>query len=175
MVRMSFLGVVVSLVAISTTQIHAQVPEVRIGDVVRVTLKGTSPPVEGIFTGWEAERWIVSPSGGMRTSIDPSEVIDLERRTSQSNASRGALIGAAVMLGVGLLYVATSEPCDDGLLDDLCKGTQAAAMVLGPVVGAGGGALIGMNFRTDRWVSGRIPDRQPPGVAVTVTWALTIH
>ena len=102
--------------------------------------------------------WVrVGSAAGPLVSIDRADIHELEISDGRRrNPGKGALWGAGVGLGMGLLAAATLDDCTVGTSRfwfDLCDGEEDVLILGSIVAGAAWGALVGFFIKTERWVS----------------------
>lgn len=101
--------------------------------------------------------WIrVGSADGPLVSIERADIRQLQISDGRRrNPGKGALLGAGVGLGVGVLAAATLDDCTVGTSRfwfDLCEGEEDVLILGSMVAGAAWGALIGMFIKSERWV-----------------------
>jgi hypothetical protein len=102
--------------------------------------------------------WVrVGSSDGTLVSIERADIHRLEISDGRKrNPGKGALWGAGVGLGLGVLAAATLDDCTVGTRwyrFDLCEG-QEDVFILGSIAaGAAWGAVIGLLIKSERWVT----------------------
>lgn len=183
----------VAALAVTTWSCAGHVADTSIapGDRVRVTAPSMDLE-KGVGTVAALETDTLVVNTGERADaleVPLADVTKLEvHRGQKSRTGRGALIGAGVgaLAGVATVAIAcasTTGGCDfseSGGSDELSDLAVATALVLmGTVVGAGVGAIIGLATRVDRWQAVPLDDIRvgpspvtPDGVAVSVTLRL---
>jgi hypothetical protein len=120
---------------------------------VRVTVSGDgSGQVVGRYLRTAGDTiWIDT---GLAHGPSPIVVDQIRRfevsRGQRSNAGRGALIGGAVGLGIGLVSVISAASEDDGWFEP-STGEYAAGVAVLTAMGSGIGAGIGALIRTEKW------------------------
>ncbi len=136
---------------------------VRVRTVDAEGYAGSSVPLAARFVGHLEgtsgdSLWIrVGSTDGPLVSIDRANIHELEISDGRKrNPGRGALWGAGVGLGMGLLAVAALDDCTLGngkFWFDLCEG-QEDVLILGSIAaGAAWGAVIGLLIKSERWVA----------------------
>lgn len=101
--------------------------------------------------------WIrMGSADGPLVSIDRAAIRRLEISDGRKRSpGRGALWGAGVGLGLGVLAAATLDDCTLGagkFWFDLCEGEEDVLILGSVAAGAAWGALIGLFIKTERWV-----------------------
>lgn len=148
-----------ALLAAAALDLAAQSSTLKPGARIRVAAERT---YTGTLIGLDTTHLRLQPQGRADTVVVPTgAVTKLELSTGQKSAAgRGALIGALVGGGLGLLLgtAAASESCDPNkwCIDYGGEAVAAGVVLLGGV-GALTGAFIGALSRTDRW------EPVPPG------------
>lgn len=143
------------------------------GERVRVTVSKPAAAAlgaerwEGIFLHAVADSIYVDPAGSQeRVAVGRQDLVRLERFAGrEDHAGKGALIGGAVGLGLGVLVGVLTQTagCDAGFHGAAAEGGMGWWGLLVTVpVGAGIGAAIGAASRSDQWV-----EVSPPPVSVT--------
>lgn len=98
----------------------------------------------------------VGSTDGPLVSIDLGDIQELEISDGRKrNPGTGALVGAGVGLGLGVLAAATLDDCTVGTSRfwfDLCEGEEDVLILGSVIAGAAWGALIGMFIKSERWV-----------------------
>jgi hypothetical protein len=110
------------------------------------------------------EQWTIDPAGlrgawAFDSVATPSLATLQVRVGRRGNAGPGALIGAAVGLGLGV--ACASE--DSWIVSD------EACMAGYTLLGTGTGTLIGLLVRSDVWAPAAVPSRAPETVEPSVT------
>ena len=151
MIAPSIVWLATALVLTGSVDLFGQeAPLVAQGDRVRVT--APNERVVGTFAVLKPDTLVVNVES-RRLAIPFASVTSLEvSRGQKSRTGRGALIGlgVGVVAGVGTALALCAEG-DCNIDGDI---TGAVALVLGAggaLVGAGIGALIGSQTKTDRW------------------------
>lgn len=128
-----------------TTGLMAQPePIVRLGDRVRVAVRGQGSRPIGALARLTADSMVIGDA-----AISRSNVTHLELSTGRkSRWLRGLGIGFAAGVAAGAI-VGAAHPCLDGEFTQLW--CAAAFGVVGGAVGLPIGALIGSGSHTDRW------------------------
>jgi hypothetical protein len=102
--------------------------------------------------------WIrVGSTDGPLVSIDRANIHELQISDGRKrNPGKGALWGAGVGLGLGVLAAATLDDCTVGTgryWFDLCDGEEDILILGSIAAGAAWGALIGFFIKSERWVT----------------------
>jgi hypothetical protein len=144
-----------------------QPPELRPGSRVRVATSGGGGTIRGRVATLDERFLTVEPKPGTNPIIvDRSQITRLELSAGRRSRGRGALIGAAVGLGVGLLFtagVAESESCNGQ--NDCGLGTALSLIFLTPALTVTG-ALVGVALPPpERWVTMPVTPRARPSGA----------
>jgi hypothetical protein len=99
----------------------------------------------------------VGSTDGPLVSIDRANIHELQISDGRKrNPGKGALWGAGVGLGLGVLAAATLDDCTVGTgryWFDLCDGEEDILILGSIAAGAAWGALIGFFIKSERWVT----------------------
>jgi len=124
----------------------------------RVRLKTVAPSaksVQGDLLRLSEDSLHIVPAGGADTLAFATGAIDrLEvSRGQHSKTGRGAVLGAAIGAGAGLVFgaLASAEECSGLGCPEIGPGEIVAVMALFGATGAGLGALIGAASHSERW------------------------
>lgn len=156
--------VVASLVGLFPTTSAGQQANELVGHRVQVvSIDRSFEKMIGVFLRAEADSIVIRQTSNENMALEVSMAlstiggIDVSRG-KLSNARLGALIGAGVGLGGGLLMVADRDDiCEENPLKEflfLCdEGFQVFEVVIYTVFGALAGAGIGSLIKTEKWNS----------------------
>jgi hypothetical protein len=137
------------------TRIRVRAADVGVGSA---TGKATAALVGHLLGAGADSLWLrVDPPDGPLLAIDRATIRQLEVSAGQKrNAGKGALWGAGVGLGLGLLAVAALDDCmagTQGWWIDPCEGDEDVLILGNVAAGAAWGALIGLLITSERWVT----------------------
>jgi hypothetical protein len=146
---------------------QGQGPPVETGTRLRVSTVhvgagGSSTTVQETRFKGQLERvshdsvWIRVGANGPLMSIERGSIHRLEISDGRRrNPGKGALWGAGVGLGLGVLAAVTLDDCTVGsgrYWFDLCDGDEDVLILGSLAAGAAWGALIGSFIKSERWV-----------------------
>jgi len=157
-----------ALLVLGLVETTAQSPPLQEGTRIRVTSSvvgsgaGTSATFDSRVSG-HLHRvgidslWLrlESPDGPLLAIARPT-IHRLEIRSGRKrNPGKGALIGAGVGLGLGLLGAAALDDCALGRnwWFELCEGDEDVLVLGSTAAGAAWGALVGLLITSERWVT----------------------
>jgi len=155
-----FVAMVVAAPAVLADETNGSLLVLASGDRVRLRLAGNGKSLRATIESVTADELILRPLGAaqpLRLSLAQLESLDVARGR-RSQWRKGAVIGfvpGALFLG-GL----AGTWCTDGCVDpDFQLGDAALGGLVGGAATASVGALVGLAFKTDRWV--RVHERKP--------------
>ena len=149
-----------ALLSLAVGYADGQVPSAD-GDLVRVHLGGDQ--LQGSLVSWDsaglALQLRVAEQAAADTLLTWTDVDRVERYAgTKSHTGTGALIGAGVGVAVFAVLLATQRCWGDGCEEGVDLGT--VIVVGGAIIGglgAGLGALIGSQAKTERWEQVPLP------------------
>jgi hypothetical protein len=165
----------IALLTAPVLTLAAQIVSPAVGQRVRLRTATTSPWLVGTLVAVDADT--------LRLRVaDSAPVVSVARATigrldvsggRHSNAGRGAVYGAAVLGGLGLLAGVACANSDTYTWVRCDGGDVAALTVWGAAFGAGFGALIGAMSHREDWQSAGVDHARvslgPRGVGVGVS------
>jgi hypothetical protein len=166
MKRLEF-ALAVAAAVLGPQPIMAQTTPIRAGTRIRVSFAhddriGSAVNRPGVVgrldrTGADSIWLRIDPPDGPLLTIDRTYIDRLEISGGRKrNPVRGALWGAGVGLGIGLLTAATLDDCTVRSRHwsfDLCRGNEDVLIVGDMVAGAAAGALVGLFITSERWLA----------------------
>ncbi|MEO8502114.1 MAG: DUF6232 family protein [Vicinamibacteria bacterium] len=155
-----FIGVLLAASVAVADDTNASLSTLTPGDQVRLRPAGSGKTLRAAVESVTADELIVRPQGvaePLHLSLTQLHSLEVVRGQS-SEWRKGAVIGfvpGALVFGL----VGGVVACDIG--DDHCFsfGSAAAGVLIGGVVTGSIGALVGLAFKTDRWV--KVDGRKP--------------
>lgn len=131
------------------------------GTRVRVTGGNLVGPLVASYLEMRGDTLVLIEENAGRAiwQLPIDQVTLLERTTGQSGSykpyvARGALFGAGGGIAGGLLFAMTFSPSDSSK-----RFNRPLTMLVGGVLGAGIGAIVGSRMSTERWVAVQLPRR----------------
>ncbi|MEO7502082.1 MAG: hypothetical protein ABIW94_05560 [Gemmatimonadaceae bacterium] len=154
--------------------VNAQPEAPSVGTTVRLIMRGEASPVEGILASTTSTAWTLLFPNGSVSAFALGEVATAKARVTRRNTLRGALIGGGIGLVAGVAFVVGAEDdCNKdptGFCDALISIVDKAVLFYAPVLGAGGGALIGTLVKTRRWVPVFVPHTSQGASVIGISW-----
>ena len=145
------------------------------GSTVRLFVEDEASPIQGVLESVTPTTWTLSLPNGQLMRIPPADVSAAQVRVTHRNTLRGALIGGGIGLIAGLLFVASSNDCDEdvtGICDVFLDVAKKVVLFGYPVLGAATGALIGTFVKTGSWVPAFVPDAATG--SATLRWSVPV-
>ena len=136
-------------------------PRLLPGSRLRITASSLNGPIRGTLASLGDDSLTLQTRGGADPLvIERSRITRLEVSAGRRSRGRGAAIGAAAGLGIGLLFtgvVAANESCEGYNAEDCGLATGISLILLTPVLTVSG-AVIGVALPpSERWL--RVPQQ----------------
>jgi hypothetical protein len=156
--------------------VYAQAEPLEPGREVRLFVRGVAGPFEGLLTSATREALGITLRDGRDFTFTPSQLERTEVLSSRRNTLRGAILGGAVGLGVGVFLVVTDEGSPDPTAPGGGFRTEFDGwkLVVPPIAGTALGAFFGSSVRTPRWVPGLLPAAGAASGDVAFGWSIRL-